>query len=187
MKKIVLAIKDDFQRGIYSEILKQEGFETFEASDGKTLIDLVSKNIPDLILIDFSLEDPDGFEVVKIFYQQPQTKLIPLLLFSMVEKEKDKEKAVEIGVKDYIVGSDVGPKELALRIKTYLGFQKTYLLSLSENQKNLEKALELARDLRGETTLRCPKCDLRLCLFLVRDFSKGENYFKVSFTCQKCQ
>jgi len=182
LKKILLAIENDFTRKVYSRVSREEGFEVFETNNGREALILAKEKIPDIILADVSLPEVGGFDLIKILRAENVTKRIPVMIFSNVGKEEDRNRALELEAKDFIVGIFTTPLDIVLRTKFHLGEQKTYRLKVSIRD---EKIKELAKDL-NYPGLICHRCGSELILFLMRDLSKGKNYFKVSFICPNC-
>ena len=179
-KKILIAIKNDFTRKIYSQAFKDENFEVLETESEEETLNSALKEKPDIILLDIYSAKIDRFRILRIFKENSLTKKIPVVLFSQLGSEKDRKLAIELEVKDFIVGVFSSPKQAILRIKMHLGEEKTYQIPVD---KNLEKIKELAEDLDYGSGLTCKNCGQNLSLFLTRDLSKGEDYFKVSFVC----
>jgi DNA-binding response OmpR family regulator len=66
MKEKILVIDDEMEiRDLLSEILQEEGFEVFEASDGVEGLELFHDIKPDLVITDIKMPRKDGFEVLK--------------------------------------------------------------------------------------------------------------------------
>ena len=138
-KKILLAIVDNFIRNLYGEIFKKEGFEVLETKTVKTAIDLINKELPDVVVVDVLLYRVNGFEVLKEIKKQEETKEIPVIIFSQFEKEGEREKALELEAKDFIVSTKITPSEAVKRIKTVLGEQKTYRLPVDIQSEEVQK------------------------------------------------
>lgn len=183
MKKILLAIYDDFTRKIYVELFQKERLEVLETNNGKEALNLAIKEIPDIILVDIFLSEIKGFELVGLLRKEAVTQKIPIIIFTQIEKKEDRLKTIELEAKDFIVGTTTPPLDVVLRIKAHLGEQKTYRVLIREEQESVK---ELLKDLGYSPILKCPRCGSTLLLFLIRDLSKGLNYFKVSFLCPKC-
>jgi two-component system response regulator VicR len=96
--------------------LKKEGFETIEAYDGQTGLELALSKNPDLILLDVMLPNLDGFEVCREIRKQSQ---IPIILLTAREEEVDKVLGLELGADDYIT-KPYSVRELLARIKANL-------------------------------------------------------------------
>jgi len=98
-KKILIAITDDYIRGIYAEFLQQENFLILETSDGEKALDLAKKEMPNLILADVYLPKINAFDLIKILRKDESTKKIPVMIFEQFEREEDKLKALEVEAK----------------------------------------------------------------------------------------
>ena len=183
MKKILIAINDDFTREVYSKIFRDTKFEVLETKDGKEALNLAKKEKPDIILADVALPEIGGLELLETLKEDTLTRRIPVIIFTQSERTEDRERAIELEAKDFLVGVLISPREVVLKVKAHLGEQKSYQIPIN---KDLDEVKELAMDLGYAPTLTCPKCGSSLQLFLIRDLSKGKNYFKVSFICPKC-
>jgi len=181
--KILIAIGDEFTRSVYASVFQAEKFEVLEAKDGKEALNLAKNESPDIILANVFLPEMGGFDLIGALRQTAETQRIPIMIFSQVEREKDKHRALDLGIKDFIVGVLTSPQEVVLRARMHLGEQKIYQISVPKDSKS---AKELVQDLGYDSELVCPRCGSELRLSLIRDLTKGKNYFKVSFFCPKC-
>ena len=183
MRKILIAIDNDFIRETYSEVFKEDNFEVFTAKKGKEALDLAKSELPDMIIADIELSEMGGFKLIETLREEASTKKIPIIVFSQIEKQKDREKAMELEAKDFITAVVVTPIEVVRRVKIALGEQKSYRIV---PQKNLYNAKELITDLGYIYDFKCSECGGDLVFHLIRDLSKGEKYFIVSVICPKC-
>ncbi len=183
MKKILIAIKDDFMRETYLEVFQKEGFTVLKTDKGKTAKDLAVKEKPDIILADIGLSEIGGFELLKTLKEETSTEKIPVIIFAQFEKKEDRIKAIELEAKDLIAAASVSPAEVVRKVKIALGEQRSYRISIL---KDLHDARELITDLGYSYDFKCPKCGSDLSLCLIRDLSKGEKYFILSVICPEC-
>lgn len=96
--------------------LKREGYNTLEANDGVTAVDIALREHPDLILLDIMLPKMDGLTVCK----KIRTKLnVPILMLTAKDEEIDKILGLELGADDYIT-KPFSVRELMARIKANL-------------------------------------------------------------------
>lgn len=119
-KEKILIIEDDHD--IVEMIqynLKQEGYATLSASDGKEGVDLARTKHPDLIILDIMLPTMDGFEVCRILKNEPVTADIPIAILSAKSQDTDKVVGLELGADDYVT-KPFSPRELIARIKAIL-------------------------------------------------------------------
>lgn len=96
--------------------LTKDGYETIEAYDGRTGLELAFTKNPDLILLDVMLPEMDGFSVLREIRTKSQ---IPIILLTAREDEVDKVLGLELGADDYIT-KPYSVRELTARIKANL-------------------------------------------------------------------
>ena len=101
MGKTVLIVEDETNIvDILSFNLEREGYDTIEAYDGETGLQLAREQDPDLILLDLMLPRMDGFEVCRRL--RAEGCAIPILMLTAREEEADKVLGLELGADDYI-------------------------------------------------------------------------------------
>ena len=94
--------------------LQKEGYDTLEAFDGVTGLQLALEENPDLILLDLMLPAMNGFEVCKTIRDKGQNT--PVLIITAREAEKDKIVGLDLGADDYIT-KPFSIRELMARVK----------------------------------------------------------------------
>ena len=111
----VLIVEDE--RAIV-EILKfnlqREGYETLEALDGETGLELGRTQDPDLILLDVMLPRMNGFDVCAALRKDGSA--VPIIMLTAREEESDKVFGLEAGADDYIT-KPFSMRELMARVK----------------------------------------------------------------------
>jgi DNA-binding response OmpR family regulator len=119
--KTVLVVEDDtiLSRAIYLQ-LKSAGFTITTAEDGVTGLEVMQKVKPDLVILDLLLPKIDGFEVLRIMRSNSELKDIPVLVFSNLSSDEDKEKAKSLGAQSYRVKADVKMEDLTKQVKKML-------------------------------------------------------------------
>ena len=96
--------------------LKKEGYNTIEASDGITAINVALEQKPDLILLDIMLPKLDGLSVCK---RIKNSLNVPILMLTAKDGEIDKILGLELGADDYIT-KPFSVRELVARVKANL-------------------------------------------------------------------
>ena len=115
MGKTVLIVEDEQNIvDILAFNLAREGYDTMEAYDGATGLQLALENNPDLILLDLMLPEMDGFEVCRRVRQSGSST--PILMLTAREEEADKVMGLELGADDYIT-KPFSMRELLARVK----------------------------------------------------------------------
>ena len=115
MSKRILIVEDEKNIiDIVSFNLSREGYDTMEALDGKTGLQLALEQDPDLILLDLMLPEMNGFDVCRSLREQGRTT--PVIMLTAREEETDKVMGLELGADDYIT-KPFSMRELLARIK----------------------------------------------------------------------
>ncbi len=113
----ILVIDDDVELcALLREFLQREGFQVDTAHDGKAGLEKVSKEAPDLIVLDVMLPGMDGFEILRRLRQQGR---IPVLMLTARGEDVDRIVGLELGADDYLA-KPFNPRELAARIRAIL-------------------------------------------------------------------
>ena len=115
MGKTVLIVEDEQNIvDILAFNLSRDGYDTIEAYDGVTGLQLALENNPDLILLDLMLPGMNGFEVCRKIRETGSS--IPILMLTAREEEADKVMGLELGADDYIT-KPFSMRELLARVK----------------------------------------------------------------------
>ena len=119
-KKAILIIEDDedIQQLVGFNLIKA-GFQVEYADSGEQALTKISKQHPDLILLDIMLPGMDGIEVCKTLHSHNQTAEIPIIMLTAKGEETDIVGGLEVGADDYIT-KPFSPKVLLSRIKAVL-------------------------------------------------------------------
>ena len=97
-------------------ILTARQFRVTVASRGNEGLTLAAAQPPDLVILDLSLPDMDGFEVCERLREWTQA---PIIVLSVRDSERDKVKALDKGADDYLT-KPFGIEELLARIRVAL-------------------------------------------------------------------
>ena len=115
MGKTVLIVEDEQNIvDILSFILTKEGYDTLEALDGPTGLQLALEQNPDLVLLDLMLPGMSGFDVCGKIRENGST--VPIVMLTAREEEDDKVLGLELGADDYII-KPFKNRELIARVK----------------------------------------------------------------------
>lgn len=120
MKKILFVEDEATMQKTINDALTGR-YELVSAMDGKTGLDLVRSEKPDLVLLDIILPKMNGFEVLKEIKKDPKIKDIPVIILTNLEGPDEVNKALELGATTYLIKSSYGLEELIKKIRNILG------------------------------------------------------------------
>jgi len=120
-KKILLVEDDTALAAVYRSRLELEGFEISEVNNGEDALSAAISFRPDLILLDVMMPKISGFDVLDILRNTPETSNIRVVMLTALSQPKDKERAEQLGVDDYLVKSQVVISDVVARVKHHLG------------------------------------------------------------------
>lgn len=123
MAKIVIAEDDDFLSKIFVEKLNEAGFEVVLVRDGEQALDKLHNEKPDLVILDLIMPKKTGFDVLKEAKASDSTRAVPIIVFSSLSQESDKQKILEMGAADYVVKSDISFAKVLATINKHLPAQ----------------------------------------------------------------
>ena len=106
-------------RNLAKMILEGEGYQVVVASDGEEALQKAGSEGPDLILLDVVMPGRSGLEVCKILKSQPKTKLVPVLMFTVLGREADRKMSREAGADSHFV-KPFTPEDLVAEVKKHL-------------------------------------------------------------------
>lgn len=117
MFKILVVEDDTNTRKLMRAVLKQNGFEAFEAEDGIAALTLMEKQHIDLVILDLMMPNMDGYELTRQLRLSWEN--IPILMVTAKQEPKDKKRGFLVGTDDYMT-KPVDEEEMVLRIKALL-------------------------------------------------------------------
>ena len=101
------------------QFLKTEEYRISAVGNGRQALEMIPNLLPDLVLLDIMMPEPDGFTVCEQLQNNPVTKDIPIIFLTARTEKADIVKGFELGAVDYITKPFNGA-ELLARINTHL-------------------------------------------------------------------
>jgi two-component system sensor histidine kinase/response regulator len=145
-------------RTLLAHMLISQGHEVQAVNSGPEALETARETPFDLILLDIMMPDMDGYEVCQQLKADPQTRDIPVIFISALERVDDKVKAFGSGGVDYIP-KPFQMKEVVARVTTHLSLralQQRLAVQLEELKARNEEldalARTIARDLKTPLT-----------------------------------
>ncbi|MDD5147191.1 MAG: response regulator [Candidatus Daviesbacteria bacterium] len=121
MKKQILIIEDEqVLLELLSDKFKDSGFVVSEATSAEDGIKKALQDLPDLILLDILLPKMDGLTMLKKLRQDPWGETVPVIVLSNLSDQKKVSEAIEIGVYDFLVKSEVKLADIVKQVREVL-------------------------------------------------------------------
>jgi len=116
-KPVVLVVDDEPQiLRVMRASLPIRGYEVLTASSGKEALDQLSKQVPDLVILDLAMPEMSGLEVCR---RVREFSTVPIIILSAKGSESDKVAALDLGADDYVT-KPFGMDELLARVRAVL-------------------------------------------------------------------
>jgi diguanylate cyclase (GGDEF)-like protein/PAS domain S-box-containing protein len=146
--KANILVVDDTPHNLHllSTTLTQQGFEVKGVINGLMALRVARSASPDLILLDITMPDMNGYEICQELKADPQTRDIPVIFLSALDDAIDKVKAFSVGGIDYITKP----------------FQVEEVLARINSQLTLQAAKAEIRQLNAELELRIKQRTVQL-------------------------
>jgi DNA-binding response OmpR family regulator len=129
MPWILIVDDDPHIRELVAHFLTLEGFDIYEAVNGKDALNILDTVKVDLLILDIMMPEIDGWQLchtIRKYYDD-----IPILMLTVKSEIPDKVKGFEVGADDYLV-KPFDPIELVVRVKALL---RRYQISTSQTIK----------------------------------------------------
>ncbi|MEK7067324.1 MAG: response regulator [Patescibacteria group bacterium] len=119
MKILFVEDEPNLQR-VLSKAFEKEGFSILQAYDGERGLQLARDAKPDLILLDLILPKKDGFTVLTELKKANDTKNIPVVVLTNIDKNEDIERVLGLGALTYLVKTNYDLKDIIQKVKKIL-------------------------------------------------------------------
>ncbi len=179
--KILIVDDDEATRTMYAEVFRKHDFEVEEAVDGVDGLDKVTKGVPDVIFTGIIMPRMDGFALIEALKKNVATSHVPVVISSHMGREEDKNRAKEMGAKDFITRDFVTPNQAVERIMAIFKAEE-YRLKFSPGELD---AAKLAKDMNFRENFQCANCGGQLVLVVKLKDIKTKEY-SAKFICPQC-
>jgi CheY-like chemotaxis protein len=143
-KQVVLIVDDDPDIvGLMDILLDKKGYATLTATGGNECLEILKKQVPDLILLDVRMEPMDGWQTLEQIKKNSVSKSIPVLMMTGKMLSAQEAKQYRICIDDYIMKPFL-PDQLFATIENIL-----------ERKKKLRESLALARHAGVDKEMFC--------------------------------
>ena len=120
MKKILIIEDDVFLGDVLAQKLTNEEFEVVLVRDGLNGYQTIKSFQPDLVLLDIILPKINGYEILEKKQKDPSIANIPVIIISNSGQPVEINRALALGVKEYLVKAQFDPEDVLVKVRAVL-------------------------------------------------------------------
>ena len=118
-QKILVVDDDPYILMSLEFLMKKNGYEVMVARNGNEALELVEKQVPQLVLLDIMMPDVDGYEICRHIKNSKKLKAIKVVFMSAKSREADIQKGYDLGAALYIT-KPFSTREMMKQINTLM-------------------------------------------------------------------
>ena len=139
----ILVVDDTIENlTLLARMLKDCGFIARPVPNGRLALQAAKSSRPDLVLLDITMPEMDGYEVCRLMKRDPQLREIPVVFISALSQTSEKIKAFEVGGVDYIT-KPFQIEEVRARVETHLNLHRLQMGLEKQVAKQVEEIVAL--------------------------------------------
>lgn len=166
-KRLLLIDDDPNLILLVKDYLEFRGYEVVTAENGREALEVLEKDVPDLIICDVMMPEMDGYSLVEHVRKDPATSWIPVLFLSAKGQSQDKVKGLNTGADVYMV-KPFEPEELVAQVEASLKHGER--LARHSKESNLDGAPKIQVPFDVELT----PTELRVVQYVARGMANRE-------------
>lgn len=117
----ILIVEDDpVLLKMYTEKFLYEGFLVLTARDGQEALEKASFQDISIILLDIMLPRMSGTDFLERYRKTPKGKGTPVIALTNLDEEEERQRAKDLGIKEYLTKSGQTPENVVKKIKSYV-------------------------------------------------------------------
>jgi class 3 adenylate cyclase len=122
-----ILVVDDVEKNarLLADILSARGYEVMKARSGSEALQKLATGKPDLVLLDVMMPEMDGYEVCRAIRADRTNGILPVVLVTALDPEKERIKGIEAGADDFLT-KPVNQAELLARVRSLLRIKSLY-------------------------------------------------------------
>ena len=151
--RLLLAEDDPAMVELLRYTFEKEGFAVVTTPSGEEALLLASESPPDIVILDWMLEELSGIEVCRRMRRAPESANVPIIMLTARGEEVDRVRGLETGADDYVT-KPFSPPELIARIRAVLRRVRPALAGMVLSVGDLELDMAAHKVRRGGTAGR---------------------------------
>lgn len=147
--KVMIVDDEAYNVLVVRRFLQHTGYTNFvTTTEPARACDLMKTNLPDVLLLDITMPEVGGLEILRTMKMDPQLAAIPVIILAAAPEVSVKTQALQLGAADFLA-KPVEPVELVLRVRNVLAakahFQNLASYSMQLERQVHERTAELVR------------------------------------------
>jgi two-component system phosphate regulon response regulator PhoB len=119
--KLIMLVEDDqFMATLLERKFEQQNYNIVRAASTAQAMELIVKQIPDIMLLDIVLPGTDGITFLKELKANQKYSSIPVIITSNLGQPEEIESGLKEGAADYIVKANAAPGEIVSKVEAIL-------------------------------------------------------------------
>ena len=120
-QRVLIVEDDESSREMMRRMLEKEGWTVIEAENGRVALELVSEQMPSVILLDLMMPEMDGFEFLSALRDGASGKTTPVIVVSALELTEEHRRRLNGGVQQILKKGSYSPEVLLDELRGVLG------------------------------------------------------------------
>jgi two-component system phosphate regulon response regulator PhoB len=166
--RLLLAEDDPAMVELLRWTFEKQDFEVVQTPSGEEALLLAVERGPDLIVLDWMLEELSGIEVCRRLRRDPETANIPIIMLTARGEESDRVRGLETGADDYVT-KPFSPTELVARVRAVLRRVRPALAGMVLGFGDLELDMASHKVRRGGQTIPLGPTEFKLLRHLLEN------------------
>ncbi|MCL2280917.1 response regulator [Candidatus Saccharibacteria bacterium] len=121
MTSIAIIEDDQTIAQMYRMKFESDGFLVGVAADGRSGVEMVSRHMPDIILLDLQMPEMNGVEALKRIRKLPGGQEIPVIVLTNLGQQEAPKDLAALGIESYIIKADLTPSQVVKQVKKTIG------------------------------------------------------------------
>jgi two-component system phosphate regulon response regulator PhoB len=159
--RLLLAEDDPAMAQLLRYNFEREGFDITHTPSGEEALLLAVETGPDIVLLDWMLEELSGIEVCRRLRRMPETANLPIIMLTARGEEADRVRGLETGADDYVT-KPFSPLELIARVKAVLRRVRPALAGVTLTYRDLELDMATHKVRRGGQAIAIGPTEFKL-------------------------
>jgi two-component system phosphate regulon response regulator PhoB len=146
--RLLLVEDDPAMVELLTWTFEREDFRVSSTASGEEALLLAHERSPDIVLLDWMIEELAGIEVCRRLRRMPETANIPIIMLTARGEESDRVRGLETGADDFVV-KPFSPPELVARVKAVLRRVRPALAGMTLSFHDVELDIATHKVRRG--------------------------------------